>query len=92
MKVVSKLEIDDNRVLVILEDGSIGYTYKAFLKNNGKYETLPKIFLEPSINIAKVTTKELLELTRPEAITKYGKHVRTEKGNIINLIKFYEGL
>ena len=93
MKVVSKVEIDENRFLVTLENGMIGYINKVFIQEKGKKktETVNPIFLESSLLLPTVTTEELNGMSRPEALTQFGKHVRTEKGNIINLVKFYEG-
>ena len=92
MKILSKVEINENEVAVILENGVFGITMKGVIKTDKRgNESVRTFFVRNSFIPQKIAMSELEVMSKIEAISKFGQFIRNENGQIINLSNYYEG-
>jgi len=89
MKILSKLKTDENKILLVLENGEIRFVHESFITEK---DTVRKVFTRNAFSPATAKKEELEAMGRIEALSTYGKHVRlAETGQIINIVKYFKG-
>lgn len=92
MKILSKVAFNEKEFAVILENGIYGIVHESLIKVDKKgRETVRTFFVRNAFRPEKVPMCELEKMSKIEAISKHGKHIINENGQIINLAKHYEG-